>query len=69
MSASTRTPLYYRFYCMDRADRISRATDSHCETDADAIRHGHRLLNDSDCDVIEVWNQGRKVGRVDRDGS
>jgi hypothetical protein len=69
MSALTRPERsYYRFYCLDGAGAIMSADDSHCETDADALKHAASMLKPkSRCMAIEVWNLTRLVGRVGRD--
>ena len=58
-------PAYYRFYCLNRDDRVIAADESHCNSDDAARVHALDIAARRGCRRIEVWNRDRLVGQVD----
>jgi hypothetical protein len=53
---------YYRFYFLTPQNQIFRFVEADCRDDTAAKSEAEKLLAE---DVIEIWHQGRKVGRLD----
>ena len=65
---SSPTLQYYRLYCLNAAGRIVGVEETHCEDDASACAHARERLPqlEGKCLRIEIWNQARRGGHVDR---
>ena len=56
---------HYRFYFM-RSGRTVAAEIAECNGDGGAIEKAKELLSTSAFDTMEVWQDTRKVGTVER---
>jgi hypothetical protein len=53
----------YRVYCFDGAGRILQADWVEAADDDAAVAAARDLMN---CPVVEVWDRGRLVARIDQ---
>lgn len=56
--------MHYRFYILDEVGGFVDVADVHCPSDEAARRAAERQLGQAP--AIEVWQQVRFVGRVER---
>ena len=54
----------YRVYCLDGADRFTRAEDIKAPTDEEAVRRASVAVGDAL--KYEIWERDRLVQRIER---
>jgi hypothetical protein len=54
----------YRAYPLDARGHIQKRIDFEAEDDAAALNHARQYVDGND---IEVWQQARKVGKLEHD--
>jgi hypothetical protein len=52
----------YRLYCLDEADRFTKAHEINASSDEEAIEQARALKLPVEC---ELWERGRKVAVLD----
>lgn len=59
------TTSYYRFFFMSYGHAIA-AEVLECDCDAPALEGAKQLISHSNFNVIEIWQEDRKIGDIER---